>query len=247
MEIDPLLYDLQHSNEIDDIQFWSRLAAEIGGSCLELGCGTGRLLVPLAEAGIPVVGLDINFSALAFLNSSLPESLAGEMQVFQSNLDKFHLDRKFSLIFLACNTLSTLTQIVRLSSYERIFAHLQRGGLFAASFPNPAYLRSLPIVGEFELEATHYHPESGNPIQVSSGWERTEEKIAFHWQYDHLLPDGRVERTALETIHSLMGIDEYYAELKSKNLIPKNVYGDYLRSEFNEDSPYAIILAAREA
>lgn len=245
MIIDPVLFHLHHLNETEDIPFWSRLAEELGGPNLELGCGTGRLIMPLTEAGHHVVGLDINFQALTFLKNTMNSSLLDRILVYQSGLDEFHLGIKFSLIFLACNTLSTLPKNTRRKAYERIFEHLRYGGIFAASFPNPAYLKGLPIEGEFEIEDTLTHPSSGNPIQISSGWERLISSVVFRWHYDQLLPDGQVMRETVETEHSLTSVDEHLAELKAEKLIPIQMFGDYTRSEFQQDSPYAIIIARK--
>ena len=43
-----------------DVAFWRRLALAAGGPVLELGCGTGRITLPLARAGVPVVGIDLS-------------------------------------------------------------------------------------------------------------------------------------------------------------------------------------------
>ncbi len=53
-------YDWENTRTVGrrDVRFWRRLAARIGGRVLELGCGTGRVLVPLARDGTPVVGVD---------------------------------------------------------------------------------------------------------------------------------------------------------------------------------------------
>lgn len=56
----PDLYDLMHADQQSDAQFLADLAAGLGerATVLELGCGTGRLLLPLLHAGARVVGLD---------------------------------------------------------------------------------------------------------------------------------------------------------------------------------------------
>ena len=136
---DPSIFDLHHSKETGDINFWSSLAEQMGGPILELGCGTGRLLKPLIEAGHHAIGLDINFPALAYAKKSVNKSLFARIQVFQSSMDQFHLNERFNLIFLACNTLSTLSGETRINAYKRINMHLHNGGIFAASFPNPGY------------------------------------------------------------------------------------------------------------
>ena len=57
------IYDASFPEEIGDVPFYEDLARRTGGPVLELGCGTGRVVWPLAEAGLHVVGLDISASA----------------------------------------------------------------------------------------------------------------------------------------------------------------------------------------
>src|SRR5688572_14229671 len=54
----PELYDLEHAGFFDDIDLYLRLAEVVGDPILELGCGTGRVLEPLAAAGHRVTGID---------------------------------------------------------------------------------------------------------------------------------------------------------------------------------------------
>ena len=51
-------YDLTHADLTDDIDFILSLAQAVNGPILELGCGSGRLLLPLARAGFTVTGVD---------------------------------------------------------------------------------------------------------------------------------------------------------------------------------------------
>jgi SAM-dependent methyltransferase len=243
---DPALYHLHHSHEKEDTFFWNRLAGRYGGPILELGCGTGRILIPLAEAGYSITGLDINFQALVYLKNSLNIVLREQISVFQSNMDRFHLGKDFSLIFLACNTWSTLDSETRLATLNKIANHLNPAGIFATSFPNPAYLEDLPDAGEMEIEETLIHPITGNPVQVMSGWERTENRMTFRWYYDQLFPDGNVVREKNDTQHFLTSLDEYIAEMKAEKLNPIEVLGDYSFSDYKVTSPYSIIIARKE-
>lgn len=243
---DPVIFHLQHMKEAEDFDFWSSLAEKTGGPILELGCGTGRLLIPLMEMGYHIIGLDIDFQALTYMKDSLNDELIDRAIVFQSSMDRFQLNQGFSLIFLACNTLSTLTSDTRLNTYKRIYSHLSPGGIFSASFPNPAYLQQLPVQGDMELEETLLHPVSGHPIQVSSGWVRSINSVIFRWHYDQLFPDGQVVRTTIETEHVLTSLDEYIAELKSEKLNPIQICGDYNFSDYETNSSYVIIIARKE-
>lgn len=71
----PDLYDLEHAEFGDDFELYLRLAEVVGDPILELGCGTGRVLAPLAEAGHRVTGIDMSRPMLARAEARL-ESLA---------------------------------------------------------------------------------------------------------------------------------------------------------------------------
>jgi SAM-dependent methyltransferase len=60
-------YDWENARTLGrrDVPFWQRLAAEAGGPVLELGCGTGRVSIPLARAGVKLVGVDRSAPMLA--------------------------------------------------------------------------------------------------------------------------------------------------------------------------------------
>lgn len=245
--VNPSLFHLHHSELNEDLSFWLDLAREVDGSVLELGCGTGRLLLPLQKSGINIFGLDRSFEMLSYLNHQLSNQILGQANTFQADLGNFHLDRKFSLIFLACNALSTLPVETRQSGYSRIFEHLDGVGVFAVSVPNPMHLVSLPVQGESEIEATFFHPASGNPVQVSSEWRRFDRFIDFSWHYDHLLPDGLIDRQTLQSRHDLISLEEYKTELREAKLDLVNLYGDYDKVDYQDDSPYLIMITRKKS
>jgi SAM-dependent methyltransferase len=241
----PRLYHAHHSRHMEDLPLWQHLAEMQGGPVLELGCGTGRVLVPLARTGFSVYGLDREAGMLAVLRERLPAGLVRAVRVFQADLTAFCLAKQFPLILVPCNTWSTLPKENRQVSLECIVRTLQPGGRFVASLPNPALLRRLPRIAEPEVEDDFPHPVSGNPVQVSTGWERTGREFRLHWHYDHLLPDGQVQRLSVQVRHDLAPFEAHLAELEAAGLEIETGYGDYDRSPYQPDSPY-LILAARK-
>jgi ubiquinone/menaquinone biosynthesis C-methylase UbiE len=53
-------YDWENAQTLGrrDVAFWTRIASRAAGPVLELGCGTGRVTMPLARAGVEIVGVD---------------------------------------------------------------------------------------------------------------------------------------------------------------------------------------------
>ena len=239
----PQLYHAHHSRHSEDLPFWLYLAARQNGPILELGCGTGRVLLALARAGYAVYGLDYDAGMLAFLQTQAGSDPASPCHFFQADMAAFHLDRLFSLILLPCNTLSALPAEIRRDALERIRQHLPHDGLFAGSLPNPALLARLPRQMETETEEIFPHPIDGEPVQVSSIWQRRAEDFTASWHYDHLLPDGRVERFTAQVCHTLLPVEGYADEFRQAGLRIETMYGDFDQSPYTEDSPSCILVA----
>jgi SAM-dependent methyltransferase len=240
----PNLYHAHHSRYTEDLPFWLDLAAQVGDPVLELGCGTGRVLIPLAEAGFHSIGIDHDLVMLRFLRERIGE-VKTRPCILAADITQFNLTVKFSLIILPCNTFSVLNKIERLACLECVHSHVKHGGLFAVSIPNPETLANLPAHSSNELEDEFLHPETGNPVQVSSSWRRTRDTFQVTWTYDHLFPDGRVERFTAETVHQVLPADDYLDEILNAGLEIIQVYGDFNRSQYQVDSPYLICVAQR--
>ena len=239
------LYHIQHNKYTEDLPFWLDLASNSKGLTLELGCGTGRVLIPLAEAGNPVIGLDNDFAMLQFAASQIPASLAGRISLLQADMASFHLSAEFGAIFLPCNTLSSLQTPVLHSMLSCVWRHLGSAGIFAASLPNPQLLANMPAFGDEEIEENFPHPQAGEPVQVSSSWQRTGQQFVVTWFYDHLLPNGQVERLQTIIHHQIQPAELYVQTFKSAGFELVRIYGDFHRRPYRRNSPHLILIAAK--
>jgi SAM-dependent methyltransferase len=239
----PRLYHAHHSRHTEDLPFWLDLAQRQGGPILELGCGSGRVLLPLAEAGQRVYGLDNDPGMLGVLQEQLTPALRPAVTVWVGDLCAFRLAMAFRLVLLPCNTYSTLSAGQRQTTLACVRRHLQPGGVFAVSLPNPARLRRMPPRGEPEVEESFPHPLDGEPVQVSSAWERDDRYFTLRWHYDHLLPDGRVERLTAEVRHTLAPAKTYLQEVESAGLHVGQMLGDFDGQPYSPSSDNLIIIA----
>lgn len=223
----PPLYHAHHSQYKEDLPFWLDLAKQQGDPVLELGCGTGRVLLPLAQAGFRSVGLDSDLEMLCFLRAAQEPDLQPIPLLFAANLVEFHLARRFPLILLPCNTWSVLDAGQRRKALGCIVQHLTPGGIFAVSMPNPEFLSDLPASSEADVDESFIHPLTGNPVQVSSSWQRMHGKFTVTWHYDHLLPNGEVERLTIQSRHDLTPAKAYLDELRQAGLQLQAAYGEF--------------------
>lgn len=75
----PEVYDLEHASFSDDVELYLRLAEVVGDPILELGCGSGRVLLPLAEAGYRVTGIDRSGAMLDRARQAIETADLGEL------------------------------------------------------------------------------------------------------------------------------------------------------------------------
>jgi SAM-dependent methyltransferase len=122
---------IDHSKEID---FWVRRIEEAGEPVLELGSGTGRVLVPLLERGFEIVGIDTSQDMLDRCFAAC-EAKGLQAELHEQSMLEFDLPRQFSLIFLASGGLSLFISDQDIqATFERVMAHLKPGGLFIFEF-----------------------------------------------------------------------------------------------------------------
>lgn len=239
----PILYHTHHSLHSEDIPMWLALARQNPGPILELGCGTGRVMLPLTEVEDDICGIDHDFQMLSFLRKNLNSKINLNSTCFQADITSFNLNKQFSLILLPCNTYSGLTRQERLSVLGRVKKHLKPGGVFAVSMPNPDLFWQLPAESAPELEEELPHPSGEGVVKIYSGWKRTEDLFIVNWHYDQLFSNGERKRISAQAKHQLVSADTYLKEIQEMNLSIQELYGDYDFSAFTPDSLQLIILA----
>ena len=125
------VYDRIYSYVRDDIPFYVEAARESDGPVLELGCGTGRVTVPIAEAGVDVVGLDFSSAMLDVARSKsqrLPSG-SGNLTLVQADMRDFSLDTSFGLVIIPFRGfLSLLTVEDQTRTLLNVKRHLAPGG-----------------------------------------------------------------------------------------------------------------------
>ena len=182
---------------------------------------------------------------LAIVRKHISTGLRGKIYPVLADITSFQIEESFPLIILPCNTYSTLNSVSRAAALRCIFKHLEGEGRFAASIPNPDILNTLESSDQAEVEMFLTHPDSGNPVQVSTWIERTTESLNFHWFYDHLKPDGRVDRIAVFSSHDLASSSQFMDEFKKARFSIIDTYGDFDRSAHSKNSPNLIIVVQK--
>jgi SAM-dependent methyltransferase len=238
----PELYHAHHNRHLEDLPFWLDLVAKVGDPVLELGCGTGRILIPMAQAGYRSFGLDHDLSMLKFLQANISPYIQNVPKIYAADICAFNLAAQFPLIILPCNTYSMLNDDQRSACLCCVRKHLLKMGVFAVSMPNPQLFANLPNQSSPELENEFFHPVTGNPVQVSSSWQRKKNTFNLAWIYDQIFPDGTIDRTVVNTVQQIVPLKTYEDEIESVGLKVDQVFGDFDQSTFTKDSTDLILL-----
>lgn len=133
-------------SERADVGFYVGMAKELGGPVLELGCGSGRVLIPTARAGIEICGLDSSAAMLARCREKLaaePPPVREKVELLQSDMRGFALGRSFGLVTIPFRGFQHLLEPADQSAcLSAIHRSLAAGGrlLFDVFNPNLAML-----------------------------------------------------------------------------------------------------------
>ena len=134
------------------VDFLVELATD--GSALELGIGTGRIALPLAQRGIRVHGIDLSEAMVAKLRA---KPGASDIGVTVGDFATTTVEKRFSVAYLVFNTIMNLTtQDEQVACFQNVAAHLEPGGCFVIEVMVPDLQRLPPgeTVRPFTVSAT---------------------------------------------------------------------------------------------
>jgi SAM-dependent methyltransferase len=197
-------WDYTSLNPLEEraVAWYRRHAAEVGGPVLELACGSGRLLVALAEAGHEVTGIDLSDTMLALARArrdELPRHVRGRIRLVRGDMAAFDLPEQVGLIVVADNSFRSLpTREGLLRCLRTSRRHLRPGGRMLVT--ERRFDPSLYVDGVREHDGSEPvpHPETGAPVRRRVRVELDLERMRIHgvFRYRIGLPDGSEEEVA---------------------------------------------------
>jgi SAM-dependent methyltransferase len=171
-QLEASIYDKVYAGIRADIPFWQSLAREYAGEngeALELACGTLRVLLPVAEAGVRVTGIDESPHMLEIARektANAPPEVRARVHTEPGDMRSFDLGRKFNLIYIPFNTFGILlTTEDQLAALATVKKHLAPGGVFAFDvfFPDVERLHGA-VLTRWQLEMDESFPD-GSRVQ----------------------------------------------------------------------------------
>ncbi|MBX3247208.1 MAG: class I SAM-dependent methyltransferase [Myxococcales bacterium] len=173
---DAAYYDQAYRRRKEDLRFYADFAELVGGPVLELGCGTGRVALAMAERGVAVVGVDPMPTMLARAEervSKAKREVRERVELVRADMRRVRLRRRFPLVVSPFNVFMHL--------YERrdveralatVRAHLRRGGRFLFDV-------RVPQVAELARRSDKIY--SGGTLTIPSKGGRYHYRERFEW------------------------------------------------------------------
>jgi ubiquinone/menaquinone biosynthesis C-methylase UbiE len=233
-----------------DVAFYREAAREYGDPVLELGCGTGRVTMALAEAGRRVMGLDISERMLERAirkRAALRVEARERVHFVQGDMTQFQLDEKFRLIVIPFRAFHHLLETrQQISCLEAIKKHLAPKGKFivdffqtdAARMHDPSYKKEL-LIAEYDM------PGNGR-VKLServAAFHRAQQRNDAEMIFEVTRPDGSTERQVWTwTVR-------YFFRYEVEHLLAlcgfrtTALYGNFDKSALDDTSPEMIFVA----
>jgi SAM-dependent methyltransferase len=134
---DPDLYDALLPASEGQLNFYLALAQRHAGAVLALACGSGQVIVPIASKGVPATGLDQS-SKMLFAANRRAIAAGTRVEFIEGDMRNFALERKFSVIFVARNSLLHLSEQNEFAAFfSSVRRHLNSDGVLAFDIFNP--------------------------------------------------------------------------------------------------------------
>jgi SAM-dependent methyltransferase len=239
------IYDGQFGARLDDIPFYVEEAKRAEPPVLELACGTGRVLIPVAKAGVPVRGLDSSAAMLEVCRRKvalLPADVQARIELSQADMRDFALEERFGLIYCPFRAfLHLMTTEDQITALGNIRAHLRDDGRFALNFFNPHVTvlteGSGRGRGSARIQQEFAHPQSGNRVitWATLGHDPVTQLIDTYMIHDEVDAEGRLlERTYRPMRLRWIYRYEFEHLLHRCGFDVEALYGDFDRRPFTE-------------
>ena len=247
------IYDAFYTTR-KDIDFFVGYSRKTEGKTLELGCGAGRILIPTAIAGCEITGLDISPFMLKKCQEKIdrqPKKAQGLIRIVEGNMINFNIDERFSLVTTPFRPFQHLISTEEQRSCLRcVHKHLDSGGLLILDLFHP-FLPSL-YEPKYQAETEDF---AERKLPDGRGIRRTHRSSAIHrgkqyfeceFIYYVSYPDGRKERYVQSFPFRYFFRYEVEHLLELSGFRVRELFGDFDRSPFSQDSPEMIFVAEKK-
>ncbi len=239
-------YDMEHARFEEDVSLYLNFAELSGGPLLELACGSGRLLVPLAREGYELTGVDSSRRMLDIAQHALEQAeVAEQCTLVQANMSTMSLGQQFRMAFIALGSFGHVcTRQEQRQTLAAVRDHLAAGGRFILDISNADVRYMKQLSGQVLHQGT-WKREDGTMLShfVSPASSPTKHLLELAHFYEEHRQGEAVQRTVITTHLYLFENSEVELLLEEAGFDITDVFGDYEFSPFEHESPRMIFVA----
>lgn len=242
-------YDSENADKTDDLEMYSRLAAERAGDILDVGCGTGRVLLHLARAGRRAHGIDNDRAMLDRLDAKLTQApqLRSLISYVRGDILEHQWRQRFSLILLTYNALMHFhDQDAQIALLCKLRSCLAAGGSLVIDLPNAAPAFAAEDSDALTFERSFLDRETGHLIMLQSltYLDRAAQMLTVEWIYDEMDGSGALKRLIAPHKLRYFFLPELQLLLERAGFTVRAVYGEPDGAPYDSDSERMIVYAA---
>jgi SAM-dependent methyltransferase len=241
--------DLDLGGVDDDLFMIRQFAARSGSPILELACGTGRVLLPLAREGYELTGVDVSAAMLELARQKIAaEGLASRVSLVEQDMRSLDLEARFNLVLVALSSFShLLTTEEQLSTLGRIYAHLNPGGILLLDLFHPDLHRLLDFRGQVALDKVMTDPDSRQRVLKfrTETVDLARQIIDVTYIVDEVEAEGRLQRTLFPFRMRYLFRYELELLLRHAGFQVEAIYGSYELDDLDDGSDQMIAVARR--
>lgn len=239
-------YDIEHAHFAEDLDMYENYAELANGSILELACGSGRVMLPLAEAGYEITGVDNSAAMLNKARETLIEAGVNDhCTLIEQDITNLKLEQHFRLAFIALGSFAHITtRRAQQQVLAGVRAHLSHGATFIVDISNSDARYMEELSGQVLHQGT-WQDENGEYFThfVSPASATREHILELTHFYDRHQQGGGVQRTVATTFLYLFERSEMELLLEQAGFVVKDIYGDHEMGPFTLESPRMIFVA----
>lgn len=242
-------YDADFGNHTDDIPFYCEIAKRTGSPVLELMCGTGRVLLPLAEAGYTLTGVDCSPAMLDIARAHLADAgpdIAQRVTLVEGDVRTVDLPaHHFALALVAVNSFMHLERVRdQLATLAVTHRALAPDGLLILDLFNPDPLRFARDDNRLELERDYVLDGRRVFKCVLSESDLATQTTHVTYFYDEVAADGQMTRRVMQFPMRWFYRYELEHLLARAGFRTESVYGSYELDPYTSESERLLVVAA---
>lgn len=233
-----------------DVAFYMNAVKEFGEPVLELGCGSGRVTVAVAQAGFRITGLDLSARMLERAQekiAKLPGASRGSANLVRGNMTNFDLGEQVRLVMIPFRPFQHLLETQQqLDCLACVRKHLEPGGRLILDFFQTDARRMHDAEFLKERKAAEYEMSGGRRVRLTervTAFHRAEQRNEVEMVYNVTHSDGREERLVMSFPF------RYFFRYEVEHLLARcgfrveELFGDFDRSPLQDHSPEMIFVA----